>query len=145
MVWEVDLGRLQGFLQRRVIVVKLVKQLIVDESSQVVVVELAMGHSCRAVAIVMVAMAAEVPGALYLYVLKASAKIEDEKHCPAWLGKPKGGEECIRGVAHRRPHVVGSLNNWNTRCELYKLERVSIYTVWHHTSSRTRHLLPKSV
>jgi hypothetical protein len=132
MVREVGLGSPQGFLQQRVIVVQLVKQLIVDESSQVVVVGSATGHSCRAVAIVRVAMAAEVSGALYLYVLEASAKIEDEKYCPAWLGKSKGAEgaeECIRGVAHRRPHVVGSLNNWNTRCEKYKLERVSIYTV----------------
>jgi len=79
MVREVGLGRPQGFLQRRVIVVQLVKQLIVVESSQVVVVESAMGHSSsRAMAIVMVAMATEVPGALYLYVLEASAKIEDE-------------------------------------------------------------------
>jgi len=128
MVREVGLGRPQGFLQRRAIVAQLVKQLIVDESSQVVVVESAMGHSSRAVAIVIVAMAAEVPGALYLYVLEASAKIEDEKHCPAWLGNSKGAEECIRGVAQNRPHAVGSLNDWNTRCEKHKLERVSIYT-----------------
>jgi hypothetical protein len=99
------------YIQHGVIVVRMVKQLMAEGSSQgavvVVVVELAMEHSSRAVAIVVVAMAEEVAGALYL--LGANGKIEAEKDSPAGLGKPKGAEDYMRGVAHRRPHVVCSL------------------------------------
>jgi hypothetical protein len=128
---HMGMGSLQDFLQRWVIVVQMVKQLVVEESSGavvvvvavmvVVVVESPMKHSSRAVAIVMVAAA--------LDLLEARGKIEAEKESPAELGEPEKAEDYMWGVVHRRHLVVCSLNEWNTRCENTNSRKVDICAI----------------